>query len=91
MSKVAREEEDQIFCNPAAHVIMSEVEKAVTLTMAVGDTDEEAAAAAKAPDADDAAGEEEETASQQRATTIKTPEIVILPDTTNPDVRLPPR
>ena len=68
---------------------MSEVEKAVTLTMAVGDTDEEAAAA-KVPDADDAAEEEEETASQQLAT-IKTPEIVILADTTNPDVRLPPR
>ena len=69
---------------------MTEVEKAVTLTMAVGDTDEEAAAAAKVPDADDAAEEEEETASQQPAT-IKTPEIVILADTTNPDVRLPPR
>ena len=67
---------------------MGEVEKAVTLTMAVGD--EEAAAAAKVPD-DDAAEEEEENASQQPATTIKTPEIVILADTTNPDVRLPPR
>ena len=75
-------------CNPAAHVIMSEVEKAVTLTMAVGDTDEEVAAAQVADD--DATEEEEETASQQPAT-IKTPDIVILADTTNPDVRLPPR